>query len=122
MSDLWGAVGAISAAVGALVIIVAGVYAHFQVREARFARNVGLLLAFHEQYHSMPVRTFRQRLLRGELGNLDELDGDDGDRLWDLIDQLQLLGVLVDRGLVDFELVYAAFHSSPLRVWEAFSL
>lgn len=36
-----------------------------------------------------------------------------------LHDQLEMLGVLVDRRLLDFDLVLACFHQSPPMVWAA---
>jgi hypothetical protein len=124
MTNLWGAMSALSAAVGAIVIVIAAIYAHFQVKEARLSRNVALLLAFQDKYHSLPAREFRRRLLAGEFGqadkfDFDRLDAEDFHRLWQLLDQLEVLGVLVDRGLLDFDLVVACFHRSPPMVWNA---
>src|SRR4029453_13076181 len=42
---------------------------------------------------------------------------EESQRLWQLLDQLEVLGVLVDRGLLDFSLVEACFHRSPPMVW-----
>jgi hypothetical protein len=107
--NLWSAISALSAAVGAIVIMIAAVYAHFQVKEARLSRNVALLLSFQDKYHSLPAREFRRRLLAGELGqpkkfDFDRLNAEDFHRLWQLLDQLEVLGALVDRGLRDFDL------------------
>ncbi|WP_182883079.1 hypothetical protein [Microbispora sp. H10949] len=124
MSDVWAALSAISAALGVLLVIVASVYAHIQVKEARRSRHITLLLAFQENYHSISARDFRRWLLAGEFGMPEEFDADKLDRenfhrFWQLLDQLEVLGVLVKQNLIDFELVVASFHRSPPMVWEA---
>lgn len=124
MNWTWEAVNAISAALATFVVVFGALYAYFQVREARQGRHVSMLLAFRDRYHSMPDRQFRARLLRGHFGTPDEIDPeqfseDDYHRFWELHDQLEVLGVLVDRRLVDFDLVRACFHRSPPMVWEA---
>src|SRR5262245_33167898 len=121
---MWDAIGAVSTAVGTVVVIVGGIYAYFQVVAARRGRHLTILLSFQEKYHSIPAREFRRRLLKGELGAPDELDpeslaDDDFHRFWEPHDQLEVIGVLVERGLLDFDLVLACFHRSPPMVWEA---
>ena len=127
MSDAWAAVGAISTATASVVVVIAAIYAHYQLREARLSRNVSLLLAIHERYHSLPMRKVRARLLAGEFGtpevfDLDSVALDDRLQLSQMLDDLQLLGLLVRRKLIDFELVHGAFPSTPPRVWKAVSL
>lgn len=124
MGEIWASVAAVSAAISAIVVIVASFFAYSQIREARSARHVSLLLAFQEKYHSPVARSFRYRLLSGEFGPPDEFDpsglnADDFHSFWQLHDQLEMLGVLVDRRLLEFDLVLACFHRSPPQVWAA---
>lgn len=124
MGDIWASVAAVSAAIGTIVVIVASFFAYSQVREARSARHVSLLISFQEKYHSPAARSFRYRLLSGEFGPPEEFDPtrlnvEDFHSFWQLHDQLEMLGVLVDRGLLDFDLVLAGFHRSPPQVWAA---
>ncbi|MFD5415550.1 hypothetical protein ACFV4Q_19120 [Streptomyces nojiriensis] len=124
MGDLWAGVAAVSAAISAVVVIVASFFAYSQIREARSARHVNLLLSFQEKYHSPMARGFRYRLLSGEFGPPEDFDParlsvDDFHSFWQLHDQLEMLGVLVDRRLLDFDLVLACFHRSPPQVWAA---
>src|SRR5687768_16696590 len=107
MSISWEAVGGISAAINALVVLLAVFYAYSQVREAGLIRNVTLLLSFQERYHSLPARNFRHRLLRGDFGSPDEFDPEclgvnEFHEFWQLHDQLETIGVLVHRGLIEF--------------------
>jgi hypothetical protein len=124
MSNVWAAVSAISSAVAAVVVIIAAIYAHRQLAEARNSRHMSLLISFQEKYHSIPARKFRRKLLSGELGAPDDFEADrlgaaDFHELWQMLDQLEMLGVLVDRGLVDFDLIVSTFHRSPPMVWLA---
>lgn len=122
MDQFWSALSAISTAVGALIIVTGGIYARSQVSEARLARNITLLIEFQRQYHSLEFREFRERLLSGEFGEPESFDPKtlqppDDHRFWMLFDQLEFLGILVDRKLIEFDLVLASFHSSPPQVW-----
>jgi hypothetical protein len=119
MSEVWSAIAAISAACGTLIVLAAAAYAYLQVREARLARTMSILWAFHDRYHADPLRTFRRRLIAGELGDLNQLDGADVSALANLIDLLEFLGILVERKLLDFNLVLTVFSYSPPRVWKA---
>ncbi|MEU1179120.1 hypothetical protein ABZ464_15990 [Streptomyces sp. NPDC005820] len=124
MGDVWTAVGAVSTAIGTVVVIAASFFAHSQIKEARLARHVQLLLSFQEKYHSPAARTFRHRLLSGEFGSPEHFDpahmsDDDFHSFWQLHDQLEMLGVLVEQKLLAFDLVLACFHRSPPRVWNA---
>lgn len=124
MGDAWAAISAVGTAVGAIVVIVASCFAYSQIKEARLARHVSLLLSFQDKYHAAPARSFRHRLLIGEFGPPEQFDpanlsADDFHSFWQLHDQLEVLGVLVDRHLLDFDLVLACFHRSPPRVWAA---
>ncbi|MEV6151070.1 hypothetical protein AB0L53_12100 [Nonomuraea sp. NPDC052129] len=126
MSEFWAALEAISTAIGTLVVIAACVYAGKQVREARQVRHVTLLLAFQQSYHSIESREFRRKLISGAFGDPDHFDPedlqeDDLHRFWQLHDQLEVLGVLTKRKLIDFELVLASFHRSPPMVWNSIS-
>ena len=124
MDEVWSALGAISTAVGALIVMIGGIYARSQVNEARLARNITLLIDFQRQYHSLEFRDFRSRLLIGEFGEPESLDPEtfdpvDQHKFWMLVDQIEFLGILVERRLIDFDLVLSSFHRSPPRVWNA---
>lgn len=124
MGDTWAAISAVSTAVGTIVLVVASFFAYSQIKEARLARHVSLLLSFQEKYQAAPARSFRHRLLTGEFGPPEQFDptrltADDFHSFWELHDQLEVLGVLVSRRLLDFDLVLACFHRSPPRVWAA---
>jgi hypothetical protein len=124
VADFWDALGAISDAVAATVVIVASIYAYLQLRETKSSRHLTSLLSFQEKYHSAAMRSFRTDLLKGRWGPPEEFDADrlgeaEFHQFWQLMDQLEVLGVLVDRKLVDFQLVAACFHRSPPMVWAA---
>jgi hypothetical protein len=123
MENLWSAIAALGTAFTALIVVLALLYARSQVREARLERNASLLRAFQDTYHAASMRQFRLRLLGGEFGTAETFDQarmTDADRLqyWGLVDELEFLGVLVDRGLLDFELVVAAFRYTPPQIWQ----
>lgn len=124
MGDTWTAINAVSAAIGSVVVIVASFFAYSQIREARLSRHVHLLISFQEKYHANGARHFRYRLLSGEFGSPEVFDPtrmstEDFHSFWQLHDQLEMLGILVEKGLLDFDLVLACFHRSPPQVWSA---
>jgi hypothetical protein len=113
MSDVWTVVSAISASLSALVVVAAAVYAAMQVSELKKARGLQSLLAVHAQYRSSEVNLIRRRLLSGELGDVTKLSDTDQEQLANLLGQVELIAVLVDRGLLDEDLVHAMFQSIP---------
>ncbi|WP_443041950.1 DUF4760 domain-containing protein [Streptomyces sp. B21-106] len=122
MGDIWAAVGAVSAAIGTIVVITALFFAYSQIREARLSRHVQLLISFQEKYHTPGARRFRHRLISGEFGasgNFDptHMSTEDYHSFWQLHDQLEMLGILVEKDLLAFDLVLACFHRSPPQVW-----
>lgn len=124
MAQVWSAISAIGTAVGALVVILAGLYARSQVNEAKLTRKITLLIEFQRQYHSVEFREFRRRLLAGEFGDPESFDPQnlsarEKHEFYMLFDQLDFLGLLVERQLIDFNFVFSAFHRTPPRVWEA---
>ncbi|MEU8893524.1 hypothetical protein [Streptomyces sp. NPDC048442] len=105
-------------------MITASFFAYSQIKEARLSRNVQLLLSFQEKYHAPAARKFRRRLISGEFGSPEIFDpanmsSDDYHSFWQLHDQLEMLGVLVEKKLLAFDLVLACFHRSPPQVWAA---
>ena len=119
MSDVWPVVSAISASVSALVVVAAAVYGAMQVSELKKARGIQSLLGVYAQYMSPELNAIRRRLQAGELGDVSKLSGEDRNQLANLLGQLELIAVLVDRGLLDEELVHAMFQSIPDTVDQA---
>jgi hypothetical protein len=122
MENTWSAIEAISTAFAALLVVAGLLYARSQIGEAQRNRNAGLLLEFQDRYHSLEMRLIRQRLITGELGPPSQFDPaqlNEHDRhaFWTLLDLLETLGVYVDKGLLDLDLVIAAFRSTPPQVW-----
>jgi hypothetical protein len=123
MTVAWDAVGAISGAVATCIVLAGGLYAHLQWREAKLSRNIALLLQIRDRYHSPSMRELRRRLLSGDLGAPEDFDAEalssqDFNDFWDLLDQLEMVGFLVERGILDVSLATAVFHRSPPCVWE----
>lgn len=124
MGDSWEAVSAVSTGVGTLFVIAASFFAYSQIKEARLSRHIQLLLSFQEKYHAPAARRFRHRLISGEFGSPETFDpshmsSEDFHAFWQLHDQLEMLGVLVEQKLLTFDLVLACFHRSPPQVWTA---
>lgn len=119
MADIWNAVSAISAAIGAAVVVLAAIYAKGQVAEARRSREISLLLNIHERYHDKELVSFRLRLFKGEFDEIASLDENEKLLLIRNVDTLETLAIAVNQGLLDFETVHAVFHSSPPAVLAA---
>jgi hypothetical protein len=118
LSDVWSALGALSAATGTLIIAVAAVYGYLQVREAKLARTIDTVLAVYQQYHDQQLKSIRRRLLARQLGDLSQLsDGPEKQALDDLLSLLELLSILIDRRFLDIQLV-ATVLPVLRQVWE----
>jgi hypothetical protein len=112
-------VSAVSSAISALVVLAAAVYAAMQVSELRKARGIQSLLAVHERYQSRDLNLIRRRLHAGQLGDVSKLTEVEHEQLGDLLNQLELISVLVERGLIDHELVRRVFPTIPKTVKQA---
>lgn len=122
MDDPWSAVEAMSTTFAAIVVLIGLLYAKTQVGEARRTRHAELLLGFQDRYHASDMRLIRRRLVTGEFGppaqfQIARLGKAERYAVLTLVDQLEMLGVLVDKGLLDIDLVVAAFRSTPPQVW-----
>lgn len=119
MADVWNAMGALSAAISAIVVVAAAVYARSQVSEAKRGREVTLLLNIYERYNEEPLKIFRHRLVHGPLSAADSLSADDDLLLRRNLDLLEFLAISIDRKLLDFDTVRMVFRTSPPLMWEA---
>lgn len=108
---------AISSFVGSLVVLVALVFAWRQVREAKLAREVALLQNLYDRLNEPLMYAMRQRIRHGEFDDVSELNEDDLNVFNKLVGQLEFLGIAVDKGLLNFEVVRAVFPIAPLRIW-----
>jgi Domain of unknown function (DUF4760) len=68
---------------------------------------------------SPQLNVIRRRLLAGGLGDVTKLSDPDREQLANLLGQLELIAVLVERGLLDEDLVHAMFQSIPDTVDQA---
>jgi hypothetical protein len=117
MTTDWGAVSAIGTILGSALVAGSLVYAAEQVREAKVARALSLLVEFHDRYNEEEVRIVRERLLNGKIASLDQLTEAERVRLSRTTDTLEFLAILVERKLVPFDLVFNVFPYSPPLVW-----
>lgn len=115
--DIWTVMSAVSSLVGTLVVLVAVVFAWRQVREAKLAREVALLQSTYDRLNDPPMYAMRQRIRSGEFDDVSELSEDDRGLFNKLVGQLEFVGIAVNKGLLDFDLVRAVFPSSPLLIW-----
>jgi hypothetical protein len=81
-----------------------------------------VLQTIQDRYHSKERREFRRRIYKGEFGpselfDRDNLNDEDDIQFGILLDELEFMAVLVDRGLLDFDLVVAAFRNTPPKMW-----
>ncbi|MFJ8637371.1 hypothetical protein [Streptomyces sp. NPDC093568] len=110
---MWDAIGAVSSALSTVSVVVALVFAARQVGEAKDSRAMTTLLAVHKECQSPSLNKIRRRLRDGELGDLSQLNAEDRSALSDLLQQLELVGFLVERGLVDLGDVKNIFPNLP---------
>jgi hypothetical protein len=119
LSETWNALSSIATILSAIVIVFTATYAVRQVREARAARHINTLLSIHEQFSAHDISSIRRELQDGKLGDLTQgLESSTKQNLDDLLNQMQLLGVLVHLGFVEFEAVRELFPNIPVT-WHA---
>lgn len=119
MSETWNALAAIGTVLSAVIILVTAIYAVRQVREARATRHITTLLSIHEQFSAHDIALVRSKLQEGKLGDLTKgLDPKVKRDLDSLLNQMQLLGVLVHFGFVEFDVVRELFPNIPVT-WRA---
>ncbi|MEU6590859.1 hypothetical protein ABZ923_16830 [Streptomyces sp. NPDC046881] len=94
-------------------VVAALVFAARQVGEAKDSRAITTLLAVHKECQSPTLNKIRRRLRDGELGDLGQLNVEDRSDLSDLLQQLELVGFLVERRLVDLVDVKNIFPNLP---------
>ena len=122
MVEVWTAIGAISGFLATVTVIVALIFARRQLSESKLARDATVLQTIQDRYHSKERREFRRRIYKGEFGPSDLFDranlpAEDDIQFGILLDELEFMAVLVDRGLLDFDLVVASFPNTPVRMW-----
>ncbi|WP_437039678.1 DUF4760 domain-containing protein [Streptomyces sp. enrichment culture] len=110
---MWDAIGAVSSALSTMSVVTALVFAARQVREAKDSRAMATLLAVHKECQSPTLNKIRRRLRDGDLGDLSRLNAEDRSDLSDLLQQLELVGFLVERGLVELEDAESIFPNLP---------
>jgi hypothetical protein len=77
------------------------------------------ILQFQAWYLSEPYKSTRIRPLRGEFEDIASLTPEQATSVEDVVDQLEFLGMLVDRQLLDYEVVAVFYRFSPPRVWRS---
>ena len=114
VDTLWAAVAAIAAAVQTAVIVCAAAYALGQVREARRARNLTTLIYLNEAIDADSAHEDRRRLFN-ELPDVltAQLSSEHYALIYRIVRLFTFIGDLVDKGLLDFELI-APTHARPI--------
>ncbi|MFD7257987.1 hypothetical protein [Streptomyces sp. NPDC059874] len=111
--SVWNAVTTLSSVAGTLIVAIAALYAARQVSEVKRTRAITSLVALHQEYQSAELSRVRRRLRANELGDFTQLSADDREELDNLLQKLELLAVLTDRGLLEIEDVVALFPGIP---------
>jgi len=110
---MWDAIGAVSSALSTISVVAVLVFAARQVGEAKDSRAMTTLLAVHKECQSPTLNRIRRRLRDCELGDLSQLNAEDRSDLSDLLQQFELVGFLVERGLVDLGDAKSIFPNLP---------
>jgi hypothetical protein len=100
-----------------VVVVLGGIYAHLQLREAAANRKMTFLWDFYQQFRGKERTEFRERIIKGEIDPL-KATGNEQFMLWQDIDDLEFLGALVFKDLVDQDWVTTLFYYSPPRLWK----
>ncbi|WP_314249937.1 DUF4760 domain-containing protein [Streptomyces kutzneri] len=111
--SVWNAVATLSSVCSTLIVAIAALYAGRQVSEVKHTRAITSLVALHQEYQSAELSRVRRRLRANELGDFTRLSADDREGLDNLLQKLELLAVLTNRGLLEVEDVAALFPGIP---------
>ncbi|MDP4506178.1 hypothetical protein [Nonomuraea turcica] len=115
----WEMVSAISSAVSTFTVTGALIYAARQLRETRHSRAITTLLAVHKECQAPQLTAIRRRLRNGEFSDISTVSGADRDVISDLLKQMELVGFLVQRRLVDLDDAISLFPQMPLTYSQA---
>ena len=118
MASIWAAVSAITGIAALAVVVVATTYAFRQLREVARARTASVLLEFQKWHTQEAARSFRRRLLAGDLGDVTKLNPVEAGHLEDEVDRLEFLGMLVEKRLIEASVAEVFYRYSPRLVWE----
>lgn len=115
----WEAISAIAVLVQAIVIIVTVVYAALQHRELKKSRSVSAFLPFFDSINTGEMASMRSELYNNNtFNNPSSLDDDEEKIVNTVINQLDYLGFLTSKGLVDERFVCELYYGTVIRCWE----
>lgn len=112
---------AVSSILSSVTVVAAVYYAAGQVRESRKMRALDTVLTLHGDFMSPAFNELRRDIRSEALSPPDPAalwESPDGLVMGNMINQMELLGVLVKKGLLDFDLVTAVFPFFP-RTWKS---
>lgn len=119
MDDPWLAIAGLAAAVQAAVVVFAAYFGLQQVRESRRTRAASILFPLFVEFENREASDARYRLFHFLPEDLTtELNREDSWTVYQVVRQLDFMGYLVDRGVVEFDLIAPYYAKRILDCWE----
>lgn len=114
----WAAIAAIAAATQTIILIAAAYYAFTQVREARRARLLNIVISLRQDIDSMESRDNRYKLFNELPDDLTSSLTAEQDRVIDrVVVEYENIGNLVINKFIDSDLMASQYGNSAERSW-----
>lgn len=119
--DVWNMVTAIATGIQAIVVIIAAIFAFYQVREANRARRDAVALALIERLNDVEAAQRRRRVYslkpKQVLCPSEQQLSDMGQ----VANEFHALGFLLKQGVVDERTVLGLYYGAATRGWAVLS-
>jgi hypothetical protein len=109
---------AVAGFVGAGILVLAGAIAWWQVREMRRGRNADLVVQLFQQYRTTEAKQELEKVYKQPPEILEEWHKkDQAVEIENILDRLEMLGILISQNVFDEELAIRLFGGMPVRSW-----
>ena len=113
----WEAISAIATCVASLVVIIALIYGMQQLREMQRTRAVTVFLPLFQSLQTAAASRLRAQIYNDVPTDLSGITPEHEAIMNEVINQLDFLGFLTERNLIEFELIAPFFYGTTIRCW-----
>ena len=109
---------AVAGFVAAGILVLTLIFAWFQVREMRRGRNAELVVQLYQQSRTTAAKQELEKVYKQSSEILEEWHQKDQDvEIENILDRLEMLGILTSQRFFDEELAIKLFGGMPIRSW-----
>ena len=116
-ASIWEVIAAVAAAIEALAVVIALVYAAKELHNAAKDRHLSLVFKLHDMFDNPEARAARYHIftkLPSEPGRLNRKDYQMARNTWNL---MNLLGIIAQRNLASKEMILELYSRQVVRLW-----